>query len=382
VKDKIAIIGIGCVPARGLSPDVSYREMTFEAAVKAYEDAGISPREVDTFMTASEDMNEGVSIFDEYTPDQMGAVLKPVHTISGDGLIALASAYMQIATGGFRIAVVEAHSKLSNVLSKEHIEEFGFDPIFFRNMRLNPEFVAAMDMRRYMHNTGAGLDEIAHVPAFARRNALRNDVACYGAGITSEDVLGSETAAEPLTKGMIAQPADGACVIVIACADVAAAVCKKPVWIEGISFCTAEPSIDTWEWGAANYCSIAAKKAYKMAGIKSPSNEISFAEVDDRYAHKFLAHMEALGLTGYGIAGELLMNGAFEREGEFPVNSSGGHFGIGMMHEAACLYQLREAVLQLRGEAGQRQIENVETGLVQSWRGLPTQTGAVAILRN
>ena len=84
---NVAIVGVGFTALRPLSPEVSYKELMFEAAVKAYEDAGVDPRrDVDSFVTVAEDFIEGTSIFDEYVPDQLGAALKPVHTIGGDGL--------------------------------------------------------------------------------------------------------------------------------------------------------------------------------------------------------------------------------------------------------------------------------------------------------
>ncbi|HHH81849.1 MAG TPA: hypothetical protein ENL35_02535 [Chloroflexi bacterium] len=92
--------------------------------------------------------------------------------------------------------------------------------------------------------------------------------------------------------------------------------------------------------------------------------------------------MEALGLCRPGEAGALVEEGATEPEGELPVNVSGGSLGMGDLLDANGLARALEAVLQLRGEAGPRQIEDVEVGLVQSWRGVPTTSGAVAVLAN
>jgi acetyl-CoA C-acetyltransferase len=78
---RVGIIGIGTTGFRSITPDVSYRELIFEAARKAYTDAGIEPSEIDGFVTAAEDFIEGYSIADEYCPDQIGAVLKPTHTV-------------------------------------------------------------------------------------------------------------------------------------------------------------------------------------------------------------------------------------------------------------------------------------------------------------
>lgn len=107
MADRVAIVGVGHTQFRATSPGVSYKEIMFEAATKAYADADLDPRrDIDSFVCCSEDLSEGTGIFDEYVPDQIGAALRPVHTISGDGLQGLAAAYMQILTGAFDVVAV------------------------------------------------------------------------------------------------------------------------------------------------------------------------------------------------------------------------------------------------------------------------------------
>jgi acetyl-CoA C-acetyltransferase len=86
MNEPVAIIGVGWSGFRPVTPEVSYKELMYAAAVRAYADAGVDPRkDVESFVTVAEDFHEGTSIFDEYVPDQLGAVLKPVQTIAGDG---------------------------------------------------------------------------------------------------------------------------------------------------------------------------------------------------------------------------------------------------------------------------------------------------------
>ncbi|MEM2412692.1 MAG: acetyl-CoA acetyltransferase, partial [Candidatus Bathyarchaeia archaeon] len=98
---RVAIVGVGCVGFRPMTLELSFKELMFEAAVKAYEDAGgLNPRkDVDVFVTCAEDYLEGFSIFDEFVPDQLGAAMRPLFTVSGDGMLGLATAYMLIKTG-------------------------------------------------------------------------------------------------------------------------------------------------------------------------------------------------------------------------------------------------------------------------------------------
>ena len=82
---RVAIVGIGYTPFRPITPDVSFREMIYEAARKAYEDAGVHPqRDVDAFVTCQEDFEHGRAIWNEQTPDSLGAVLKPIHTVPAE----------------------------------------------------------------------------------------------------------------------------------------------------------------------------------------------------------------------------------------------------------------------------------------------------------
>src|SRR5437867_8420364 len=105
----------------------------FEAARRAYAEAGLDPRtQIDSFVCASEDMQEGTSIFDEYVPDQLGAVQRPVHTVASDGLFALATGVMLIRSGVANVVTVEGHSKASDLLTPGRLDRFAMDPILNR----------------------------------------------------------------------------------------------------------------------------------------------------------------------------------------------------------------------------------------------------------
>jgi len=381
MSDRVGIIGIGATQFRSITPDVSYKELMFEAAVKAYDDAGINPRkDVDTFVTCAEDYIEGTSIFDEYVPDQIGAALKPVHTIGGDGLHGIATAFLQLKTGRFDIAVVEAHCKPSNMLTPDGIEACGQDPIYNRPLKLNTHFIAGLEMNRFCYETGVTYDQCAKVVIKNRRNALNNPIAGRAAKLKLNDFKYAESVSCPLTELDIAQPVDGAVVIVLANESKVRALRKEPIWVSGIGWCNGTATLESRDWVYLDYVTKAAEMAYKMAGIADPQKEISFAEIDDRYSYKELQHLMALKLCCSCNPGQCVDNGRTEINGEFPVNPSGGALGMGYMYEATGLARLYCAVEQLRGNAGKNQIKNAKTALVQGWRGLPTTSTAVTIL--
>ena len=383
MSQDVAIVGIGFTSFRSLTPEVSYKELMYEAAVKAYDDAGLDPRsDIDSFVTVAEDFFEGTSIFDEYVPDQLGGLLKPNVTIPGEGIHGLATAYMQIASGIVDIVAVEAHSKASNVLTLPYITAYAMDPVLNRPLEVNPVFIAGMEMNRYLHQSGATREQCAMVVAKNKRHALYNPTAAYGAAIEPGDVLSADMVSYPLTQQDISPHADGAVVLVLATADVAESLTDIPIWIRGNGWCNDSPTLETRAWGRAVYAEGAGQMAYRMAGVRNPQTEIDFVEVDDAYSYKELQHLEALGFCRWGEAGLLTAEGVTEADGSLPVNVSGGNLGVGHLLDASGLRAVAEAVLQLRGEAGAHQLPDVETGLAFGWRGVPSTSGAAVILSN
>jgi acetyl-CoA C-acetyltransferase len=383
MTERVAIIGVGWAGYRPLTPEVSYKELMYEAAVKAYANAGVDPRrDIDSFVTVAEDFNEGTSIFDEYVPDQLGGALKPVHTIGGDGLHGLATGYMLIRTGQAHLVAVESHSKASNVLTMPEVRAYAQDPVLNRPLKLNTDFIAGLEMNRYLFETGTTLEQCASVVIKNRFNALWNPFAPYGAELSMDEALEGPPLAWPLSHRHASQYADGAIVMVLASEERASALSDHPIWILGAGWCNGAASLESREWGAVPYIQKAAQMAYQQAGILQPKAVIDFAEIDDTYAYKELQHMEALDFCRIGEAGLMVEEGATEPAGEFPINASGGSLGMGDLLDANGLARALEVILQLRGEAGTRQLEDVEVGLAQSWRGVPTTSGAVAVLSN
>ncbi len=383
MSNRVAIIGLGWSGFSPTTPDLSYKELSYEAAVKAYADAGIEPRrDVDSFVTVAEDFHAGTSIFDEYVPDQLGAVLKPMHTIGGDGIHGLATGYMLIRTGQAHFVVVEGHSKASNIRTLPGVTAYAQDPILNRPLGLNTHFIAGLEMSRYLYETGTSHEQCAAVVVKNRRNALTNSLASFAADLTIDEVLAGPPLAWPLGRREAARHADGAVVMVLASEEKARELSDQPIWILGAGWCNGAFSLESRDWGQATYAQQAARMAYRQAGIRQPRQGIDFVEIDDTYAYKELQHLEALGLCQPGEAGLLTEEGATLPDGDLPVNVSGGSLGVGDFLDATGLTRVLEVVLQLRGEAGPRQLEDVEIGLAQSWRGAPTTSGAVVVLGN
>ncbi len=381
---RVAIIGIGWYGFKPATPELSFREMMFEAASKAYADAGIDPRrDVDAFFSCQEDFWEGIAITDEFAPEPIGGVLRPTVTVAGDGLQGVIQAYMMIRTGYFKIVVVEAHAKPSDIQTLSKVYELAYDPVHVRPLGVkNPLFLAGLDARAYMLRTGASREHLALVAVKNKNNGLLNPRASLAGRISLSEVLESKPVIDPLTRYEIAGFTDAAIVVVLASEDVAEKLSPYPVWIEGVGWSTetGTGAIEWHEWGRMPSIRDAVRMAYSMAGISDPFNTIDFAEVEDRFSFMELLALEESMLAEEGQAHKLLEQGVFDAKGTLPVNVSGGSLAMGVQLEATGLARLLEAVLQLRGQAGQHQLPEASRALVVSWRGPPSYTSMALVL--
>ncbi len=362
----VAVMGVGIHGCFPTSDGLSYREMIARAATMAYDDAGIAPEEIDGAVSVEEDFISGYSISDEYVPDQLGMVRKPVYTICGDFLHGLCSAVMQLQTGRYRTIVVESYCKASNVLEKDEVLHFAYDPVFDR-LGVSPHYLAGLEMQHFVHSGGATDEEIAAFAAESRSKGLRNPLAPYGAKLTGEDILASRPLATPVSELMVARHSDAAVVVVLGVDDIAFERARRPILISGTGWASGSSIIQRRDHSDSVGTAIAAGIAYEEANIKTPAMDADLFYLSDLYAHRALMHLDALGLP---------------REVLPDVNPDGGSLSMGDLIEANGGARFVDAVLQLRGEAGTHQVEDPSCAVVHGWRGLPTDSCAVVILEN
>ncbi len=374
-RPRVAIIGIGVYGPKTTIPELSFRELAFEAAVRAYRDAGVDdPRkDIDAFISSQEDFWEGIAIADEFAPEPIGGVLRPTFTVAGDGLQGIAQAYMLIRTGYFDIVSVEAHAKPSDIKTFDGIMELAFDPNYLRPVvPPNYHFYAALEARAFMKLSGATREDLALVVAKNKNVGLFNPRAVAAAPVSPCDVLEAPIVSDPLTAMDIADPVDAAVVVVLASDEAVRKLGseEKAVWIEGVGYATETGSFERHELGRAPSVRVAAVKALGDAGITNAFNELDFIETEDRYSF-----FEPLTLFEAGISQDPikdLREGAFDPGGPLPVNLSGGSLSWGWPLEATGLLRLVHAVEFIRKNGGR--------GLVISWRGVPTYTSSAVVL--
>ncbi len=377
----VAIVGAGWYGFKPSIPELSFREMMFEAATRAAESIGIDlRRDVDAFVSCQEDYWEGIAISDEFAPEPIGGVLRPTFTVAGDGLLGIAQAYMLIRTGYFDVVLVESHAKPSDILSLDKIYEHALDPLYLKPLKPgNPLFTAGLDAVAYMNRAGVTREDLAYVAVKNRVNGLLNPRASYAARITLEEVLEAEPYIYPMTRYEVAGFIDAAIVLILAGEEVAYRFTDNPVWISGVGWSTetGTGALAWHEWGRMPSLRQAADMAYKLSGVKPTMIEL--AEVEDRFSFMEPLALEEARLAPEGGAAKMLQEGVFDPEGSLPVNPSGGSLAMGVSLEATGLARLLEAYLQLTGQAGPHQVD-AGRALVASWRGPPTYTSMAVIL--
>src|SRR5438132_140053 len=263
---------------------------------------------------------------------------------------------------------------------KELMFEHALDPIWNKPLGAHPFVVAGLEADAYLRVTRTSPKALATVVAKNHGNALKNPLAAYGAAVEVEDAMRSPERFAPLRALDISNPADGCVVLVLASERAAKKLHSNPVWIRGVGWASDSPSLETRDWYDAAYARIAAEMAYRLAKVRRPATEIDVAAIDDRFSYKELQHLESIGLAKKGDAGTKVVRGEYAADGRLPVNVSGGSLGCGNVFEATGLHRAAEVALQLRGDAGVRQLDDVRMGVAQSWRFIPSATGAVAVL--
>lgn|SRR5579875_2361974 len=381
---RVAVVGAGMTLFRHRMLETG-KEMAFEASRMALDQAGLDIKDVDSVVLGSApDAFDGVHMKGEYLLDGAGGTRKPYTRVfvgGGTGVFVPIAAWWQVASGVADIVLVVGEEKMSPLLPHPQYAFWSiFDPILERPLGVTLLWIFSLEMRRYMHVYNVSEEDIALVAVKNKKNALDHPAAQLAANITVDDVLKSEPICWPVKRLDVSPTSDGAAAVVLASEDVARRITDDPVWITGVGW-----NVDSTYWTNRDLCypeylEKAANMAYKMAHISDPKKEIDFAEVYDPFDYKELHHMEGLQLARRGEAPKLTREGVTQRDGDLPINPSGGLLGVGNPIAAAGMMKIAEVFWQLRGEAGKRQVKKpVRRGLAQAWGDL-MQVGTVVIM--
>ena len=375
--EKNAIIGTAQTKYERRKKDQTYYDMVYQVTTAALNDAGLTLADIDNVITVSNDFFDGRTISSMAVGEAAGAHDKNISTVEGDGTFGAFYGAMRV-WGGYRSTLVVAHSKGSEGNPK-FISNAMFDPVYHRPLGLDAISSAALQANAYMTRYGITEEQCALVSVKNHGNAKRNPYAQLPLDLTVADVMRSPKIADPLKRLDCSPVSDGAAAIIIGNEEIVRKARSKPVWIKGVAHCAEEYFLGDRDLSNPKALRDAAKRAYQMAGIVNPRNEIDVAEVYDAFSYMEPLWLEGLGMCEPGAGGVLTESGATKMDGALPVNPSGGVLSAHAVLVAG-LARLIESSLQVRGEAGSHQIKGVKTALAHGFNGACGQSHCVWIL--
>ncbi|MGW4783054.1 thiolase C-terminal domain-containing protein [Streptomyces sp. NPDC004230] len=212
----------------------------------------------------------------------------------------------------------------------------------------------AMAARRHMHRYGTTIEQLAEVAVQARANASANPEAMFRAPVTVDEVLSGPMIADPFTKLHCCIRSDGGAAVLLVAEDLVPDCRTAPVWVLGAGEHVSHTAMSEWPDFTVSPAAVSGRLAFERAGVRP--QEVDFAEIYDAFTYMTLLTLEDLGFCGKGEGGAFVEKGRLlVRGGELPVNTDGG--GLSAQHPGMRgLFLLVEAVRQLRGEAGDRQV--------------------------
>ncbi len=396
---NVAIIGCGQTKHTSKRRDVSLAEMVNEAVSLALEDAQVDAKEVDALVVGNMQGFGGVAQPDLWLGDWIGAPGKPVIRIATGGTTggSVAQGGYYVSASGLNDIVVavawEKHSDSMEAGATTGLLHVGLANFFhafsygvsIRNLLASSAVgaaagVAVYQARFYMHRSGCGIEHLDMVAAKNRRNAALNPYAhLRWPGCRPEDIAKTETIAYPFRYGHITPASDGASALVFAPEEIALKRCKKPAWIKGLaSYSDEENQLQSENYGGVGVIDpseqmgarVSAMKAYEMAGIRNPKEEIDVAEIYQPFPSQEMIFAERLGLFDDGTAWMAVEKGETDINGRMPCDPSGGVATTNAIGSSA-LQRILEAALQVMGKAGDHQVpKKVRNAIAHGWGGV------------
>jgi acetyl-CoA C-acetyltransferase len=388
IKDKVAIIGMGCIKF-GENWNSSVDDMMIDAAYEAYEDAGIDPVDIQAAWFGNVWAGETGQIL--ATPLKLPFIpVTHVENACATGSEALRGACYAVAAGVCDIALA---------LGVEKLKDTGFSGLpqtrpnatwSYRIPTPTPAAVFAMMATGYFAKYGLSVEEgrklLAQIAIKNHYNGTLNPKAHFQREITMEQALNAPMIAYPLALFDCCGVSDGAAAAIVTRADLAKNYRSDPIFIKSMQICQGpregwiNPSYDFAHVEETQRCGIT---AYQEAGIKNPRAEISMAEVHDCFTITELTIMEDLQFSPRGQVKNDIEAGTFSLQGELPVNTDGGLKCFGHPIGATGLRMMYEVYKQLQGKAGPRQVKNPGLGLTHNQGGEPgAATVSVVIAGN
>jgi acetyl-CoA C-acetyltransferase len=374
IKDRVAIVGMGCTPF-GEHWDKSIGDLLIDASGEALKSAHVEIDQIDAFWLGS----AGTLMAGILLTEPLKIQYKPVTHVENfcaTGSEALRNACYGVACGAYDLVMA---------IGVEKLKDSGFSGLFDPNPAgdgtapdMPPPAYFSLIVPAYARKYGVSQetmkDVLSRIAFKNHANGAKNPKAQYRKNIPLDEIKCSPIVAGALGVMDCSGVSDGAAAAILCRSEDAHKYTDKPIFVRGVSF-IAGPSDGTkrqdYDFTTFPEVVASAKDAYRQAGITNPREEISMAEVHDCFTPTELVLMEDLGFSQRGEGWKDVLEGRFMLEGSQPVNPDGGLKSFGHPIGASGLRMMYEMWLQLRGEAGERQIKDPKIGLTHNLGGLP-----------
>jgi len=359
IRGSAAIVGVA-LAGLGEAPGRSSEEIAVEASVKALAEAGLTTRHVDAVFGALPGNSNPLSAL--LIAETLG--IRPVFTdnsrTGGSAFLShTLTAAMALREGLCETALIFYGSNQRTASGKlvSAVQPFAYDapyaPVF-------PATSYALAASRHMHEYGTTREQLAAVAVAARAWANLNPEAFARGPLTASDVLASRMVSTPLTVRDCCLVTDGGAAMVMTRADRARHLPKKPVYLLGAAAATTHMNIAAMPDLTRTAAHDSGRRALAMAGFSVA--DIDVVELYDAFTINTILFLEDLGFCAKGEGGPFVASGAIAPGGTLPVNTNGG--GLSCVHPGMYgMFTLVEAVRQLRGEAGERQVAGAQLAL-------------------
>jgi acetyl-CoA acetyltransferase len=340
-------------------PGFSAIELLAKASFAAIADAGLAPTDIDAvFSTLPEDPFSAMSV-----PEYLGIRPKMVETTrTGGSAFQIYAMWAALALeAGLCNAVLICYGSNQRSGAGGLVRSGGMPfPYEAPYKPRNPTTSYALAAKRHMHQYGTTREHLAEVAVAARKWAQLNPDANMRDPLSIEDVLKARMVSDPLTVRDCCLVTDGAAAVVMTRADRARDLPTKPVYLLGAADATWHRNISNLPDITVTAASEAAPRAYAQAGV-TPA-DIDVVELYDAFTINTILFLEDFGFCAKGEGGPFVADGAIAPGGRLPVNTNGG--GLSCVHPGMYgLFTMVEAVTQLRGAAGERQVKDARVAL-------------------
>ena len=377
----VAVIGMGKT-AFGAFPDRDIRSLAVEAGRKCLADAHVSPSQVEAFYLGNfaGPSFVGQNHLAPYIAGGLGITGVPCTRFEA-ACASSGSAFFHAVTcvsaGIYDLALVGGVEKMTSQTTPRVTEILAGAGDMAGEGRAGATFPAlfAMIARRHMYQYGTTREQLAAVAVKNHANGAKNPQAHMRKIITLQQALAGKPISDPLTVYDCSLISDGAAAVMIAPLERAGEFTPHAVRVMGVAQTSDQVALDAKDdITTFRAVALAARKAYKMAGLTA--KDIEFAELHDCFTIAEIIATEDLGFVAKGQGGPYAQDGHTSLTGERPVNTSGGLKSKGHPVGATGVGQICDVVMQIRGEAGERQLARHSLGLAQNLGG----SGATAVV--